>query len=122
MNRDEATGSLHLAMNHLVSAISGIQTASELPSGPVRLRIGDDRVHVFENRMVVCQPRGMILPTPQQVGSFVTAVVAGEYEDSDDLSDPSQSSGEGDSPIWVPDNSGRIKCPCCKGTGKMSIK
>jgi len=120
--KEDAVGSVHLAINNLVSALHGIRTASPMPDEPLTIELGEDRVFILQDGLVVCRPHNFMNVDAIPFGDLTAAIKVIPYPPRDEGSS-SGSGGEsgGSRQTHNPEtgSGGERQCPICLGTGKI---
>ena len=123
MEKIDAVGSVHLAINTLVSALHGIRATKLIPDESLAIELGEDRVFVLKDGMVICKPSNFMNIDAIPFGDLNTAIKVIDYPPREEgSSGGSRGSGSSEAPAPHPETGkggGERECPVCLGTGKL---
>ena len=120
MTKDDALGSVHLAINNLVSTLHGIHRQEEIGHDSLEVELGEHRVFLLHGGVVVCQPHNLPNVLGVMAGQHVLGIKVLPHDpiEAGGGSAPS-SSPQGVQPTTSPAAGEDKKCPTCDGTGKV---
>lgn len=118
ITKDDAIGSVHFAINNLVSTLEGIHTQEEIGHDSLEVELGEHRVFLLQGGVVVCQPYNFPNVYGVIPGERVLGIKVLPYEPETGAGSGS-SAPQGDHPTTSPAAGGDKKCPTCDGTGRV---
>src|SRR5438876_10864429 len=102
MEKNEAVGSVHLAISHLASALHGISVADLTHTEPLAIELGDDKVFVLDNGLVICKPDRLMGLDPRLLGDRTASIKILPYPSLPEHEGRSSGSGQHESPGPTP--------------------